>query len=66
MKKSELKILLKEILREDKNLFKEVVQEILEEDKLNTSEEKNSRREKLEAMIKEDFDKYDYVFKALA
>ena len=66
LEKTELKILLKEILREDASLFKDVIKEILIENQVIVSDDQAARRKKLEAMINEDFDKYDDVFKALA
>ena len=66
MERSELKILLKEIIREDSNLLKDVIKEILIENQIIVSDEQAARRKKLETMINEDFDKYDDVFKALA
>ena len=66
IKKEELKILIKEIIKEDRNLFKEIIKEILIENQIIISSEQAARKKKLEAMINEDFDKYDDVFKALA
>ena len=66
LERTELKILLKEILREDASLFKDVIKEILIENQVIVSDNQAARRKKLEAMINEDFDKYDDVFKALA
>jgi len=61
-----LKTLIKEILKEDISLFKEVIREILAENQIITTAEQAERRKKLERLIDEDFDKYDEVFKALA
>ena len=61
-----LKTLIKEILKEDISLFKEVIREILAENQIITTAEQAERRKKLERLIDEDFDKYDKVFKALA
>jgi len=66
IKKEELKILIKEIIKEDRNFFKEIIKEILIENQVIVSDEQAARRKKLEAMINEDFDKYNDVFKALA
>lgn len=61
-----LKALIKEILKEDINLFKDVIKEILIENQVIVSKEQEERRKRLEKMIADDFDKYDEVFKALA
>ena len=61
-----LKELVKEILIEDTNLFKELIKEILLENQVIISEEQAKRRQKIESMIEEDFEKYDSVFKDLA
>jgi hypothetical protein len=61
-----LKSIIKEILKEDVDMFKDVIKEILVENQVITSKEQASRREKLIKMISEDFDKYDDTFKALA
>ena len=61
-----LKSILREILNEDINLFKEVIRELLIENQVIASKEQELRRQKLEMMINEDFDNYDDVFKALA
>lgn len=61
-----LKEVVKEILVEDAKLFRDLIKEILIENQVIISDEQAERRERLEAMIKEDFDKYDSVFKDLA
>jgi len=60
------KTLMKEIVSEDITLFKEVIKELLIENQVIVSDEQAQRREKLEKIINEDFDKYDDVFKTLA
>ena len=60
--KKAVKSFFKEILLEEPTLLKELLKEILEENDIVASD----RRKKIEAMIDEDFDKYDEVFKALA
>jgi hypothetical protein len=62
----ELKAIVKEIMMEDMDLFKETIKEILAEHQIITTEDQAERRKKLEKMIDDDFDKYDEVFKALA
>ncbi|MEZ4955395.1 MAG: hypothetical protein R2825_17675 [Saprospiraceae bacterium] len=64
--KKALKSFFKEILLEEPKFFKEILTEILEENQVSGSDEQAERRKKIEAMIDEDFDKYDEVFKALA
>jgi hypothetical protein len=64
--RAELKSLIKEVLQEDITLFKDVIEEILLENQVIVSKEQAERRQKLEKMIHEDFEKYDDVFKALA
>jgi len=61
-----LKLLIKEILKEDISLFKEAIKELLIENQIITSETNENRRKRLEKFIEQDFDKYDDVFKALA
>ena len=61
-----LKSVILELMVENKNLFKEIIKEILEENQVISSPEQAQRRKKLETLIKEDFKKYDEVFKSLA
>ena len=64
--KAALKELVKEILVEDVWIFKDIIREVLLEHQIIVSEEQAKRRQRLEAMIEEDFDKYDSVFRDLA
>lgn len=64
--KTVLKSIIREILLENKSLFKETIKEILIENQIIVSNEQKERRERLEKMIDNDFEKYDDVFKALA
>ena len=64
--KTTLKSIIKEILTEDTSLFKKVIEEILIENQVIAPKKGDQRREMLEKMISEDFDKYDDTFKALA
>ena len=64
--RGELKAIVKEIMMEDMDLFKETIKEILAEHQIITTEDQAERRKKLEKMIDDDFDKYDEVFQALA
>ena len=61
-----LKAIIKEILKEDISLFKDVVKEVLLENQIIASKEQGERRKRLENMIDQDFDKYSDVFKSLA
>ena len=61
-----LKSIVKEILKEDVTLFKEVIREILTENQIITSDKEEERRQRLIKMISDDFDKYEDTFKALA
>lgn len=61
-----LKSIIKEALREDTTLFKDIIKEIIIENQVVVSKGQEERRKKLEKMIQEDFEKYDDVFKALA
>jgi len=61
-----LKSALAELIQEQPSLFKEVIREILEENKIIVSDEQLERRKRLEAILEEDFSQYDDVFRALA
>lgn len=63
--KEQLKQALKEIMSEDKAFFKELMTDFLEKE---TQEEKNNpeRQEKIDTIIKKDFQRYHNVFKGLA
>ena len=61
-----LKSVLSELMQERQDLFKEILKEILLENQIIVSPEQASRRERLETLIREDFDKYKEVFKAFA
>lgn len=64
--KATLKLALQELIKEDKNLFKEIITEILVENQVITSNKQEKRRKKIEQLLDLDFDEYDEVFKALA
>ncbi len=60
-----IKNMVKEVLKEDKSLLKDAIRELMaEEQSADSPEEK--RRKEVRASIREDFDKYDAVFRALA
>ncbi len=64
--KKVLKSVITEVLIENPRYFKEILTEILSENSIIDSSDKNGRSSKLKEMIKEDFDKYGDVFKSLA
>ncbi len=63
--REQLKAVVKEILLEDRNLLKEVVIELARENSAATPVEQ-LREDKINALITENFIRYDEVFKALA
>ncbi len=63
--KEALKEVVTEILLENPAYFKDILTEILKENNvLNSADDERTSR--LKALIQEDFDRYDEVFKALA
>jgi Tfp pilus assembly pilus retraction ATPase PilT len=64
--KEVLKSVITEVLIENPNYFKEILTEILSENRIIDSNVKNERSNRLKEMIQEDFDKYGEVFKSLA
>jgi len=62
-----LKAVIKEILLEDKSIFKEVVKDAVKEIMIEKPTETDEEwLKKLNEIIDEDFKEYDAVFKALA
>ena len=61
-----LKSVIKELLIEDLSIFKDIIRELLIENQVIVDKEQENRRNKLERMISDDFDKYEDVFQALA
>ena len=61
-----LKSVIKELLTEDLSIFKDIIRELLIENQVIVDKEQEKRRNKLEKMIGDDFDKYEDVFQALA
>ncbi|WP_020596364.1 hypothetical protein [Spirosoma panaciterrae] len=59
--KEEVKGIIREMMHENKDFFKDIIREIIEED---TS--RSDRKAKIDAIIKRDFKRYENVFKALA
>ena len=64
--KEVLKSVITEVLIENPNYFKEILTEILSENRIIDSNVKNERSNRLKEMIQEGFDKYGEVFKSLA
>jgi len=64
--RTKLKSVVAEILLENPEYIKEILVEILEENNMITSDDVQKKKAKLEQLIKEDFDKYEVVFKSLA
>lgn len=64
--KKVLKSVITEFLIENPRYFKEILTEILSENSIIDSSDKNESSSKLKEMILEDFDKYEDVFKSLA
>ena len=63
LEKEDIKQALRELIREDKGIFKAILKEVIE-DELKAAEP--NRRTKIEAIIRQDFERYKNVFKALA
>ena len=64
--KETLKSVVTEVLLENPNFFKSILTEILQENLVIEPQDGKDRVAKLKAMIQEDFDRYDEVFKSLA
>ncbi|MBC6992720.1 hypothetical protein QWY85_14945 [Neolewinella lacunae] len=62
----QLKEVVLTIFREHPELIKHAVMEILEQNPASATEDAAARRERMRALIQEDFDQYDSTFKALA
>jgi tripartite-type tricarboxylate transporter receptor subunit TctC len=68
IEKAEVKGVVRELIREDRAFFKELLQELLAENLSQESipEPASNRAEQFDAIIKKDFERYKNVFKALA
>lgn len=65
--KNVVKEALRDLIREEPAIFKSIIREVLTEDGPGQDEESiKARRQRLEEIVKEDFDEYGEVFKALA
>lgn len=63
--RAELKIAIKEILTEDRELLRDIMKELLEEE-VRTNESSEISEEEARLLAKRQFKKYANVFKALA
>ena len=63
LEKDDIKQALRELIQEDKDLFKAMLREILEEEAKYSA---SDRQVKVDAIIQRDFERYKNVFKALA
>lgn len=61
-----LKNMIREILMEDPDLLKGLIEEVIRENYLRKPESPKTRKNRLTKMIDEDFARYDTVFKDLA
>lgn len=68
LEKEELKAVIREIIREDKVFLKDILRELVEEpiQEQPKDETSSDRAEKVDAIIRRDFERYKHVFKALA
>lgn len=68
LEKNDLKEAIREIVKEDKIFFRELLQELLAETihQKKLPEQEENRAERFDAIIKRDFERYKNVFKALA
>jgi hypothetical protein len=67
LKENRLKALFEQILQEDEALFYRLVDEVTKKKQSTQIQETpKERRQRIEKMIDEDFDRFDDVFRALA
>lgn len=68
LEKNEIKAAIREIMQEDKMFFKDLLQEIIGEPTQGQepTNAEASRAERVDAIIRKDFERYKNVFKALA
>lgn len=62
----QLKEIILEVLRQNPDLLKSAVKEFLLSETTSSTETPDARKERMRALIQEDFDRYEDVFKALA
>lgn len=66
LEKEEIKEVIREIIREDKTFFRSLLRELVEEPVQDQTGPEPDRAEKIDAIIRRDFERYKAVFKALA
>ena len=64
--KNSLKAAFSEMLLENRDFFKNIIREVINEKISNSSIDADSEMRYIDTLIDEDFKKYDAVFKALA
>ena len=63
LEREEVKSIVRKLMQENKEFFKDIVREIILED---AEAPQPDRKAKIDAIIKRDFKRYENVFKALA
>lgn len=66
LEKEEMKEMIREIIREDKTFFRSLLHELVDESVKGQTGPEPDRAEKVDAIIRRDFERYKAVFKALA
>ncbi|MCU0444038.1 MAG: hypothetical protein MUE85_03910 [Microscillaceae bacterium] len=66
LEKKQLKEVIWELMQENKPFFKEIVKEVILEKIGEVEQSEETRNQKIEAIIKKDFQRYKKVFEALA
>ncbi|MBC8153384.1 MAG: hypothetical protein H7Z72_10770 [Bacteroidetes bacterium] len=66
LEKEEMKELIRKIIREDKTFFRSLLHELVDEPVEGQTGREPDRAEKIDAIIRRDFERYKAVFKALA
>lgn len=62
----QLKEVVLEVLRQNPDLLKSAIEEFMTSKTNESAETPDARKERMRALIQEDFDRYEDVFKALA
>lgn len=66
LEKKQIKEVLWELMIENKDFFKEIIKEVILEKIAEVEQDEETRNQKIEAIIKKDFQRYKKVFEALA
>ena len=68
LEKNQMKEIVWELMQENKAFFKEIITQIITEEELDFEgfSEETSREERVKKIIKNDFKRYENVFKTLA